>query len=209
MLAPSARRAVSRKHVYTACFAIHFLIILTVCWRDVFALVASGSTVLPATPQSSWNTAESALSAALGERLLLANPARQAIASYCQASGIGFGYGFFAPNVPDCYKLVFELHYPDGRVEYELPRVATPGDGLRVSTLIDNVALNRYDSVRQLMVKMMTYSVWREHPKANMIRAVLGLVVLPGVEEYRRGNSESYRFVYAYDFWFNGKSQSH
>src|SRR5207244_5210609 len=143
------------------------------------------------------------LSAALGDRLPLSNRARQAMALYIQSSGTGFGYGFFAPNVPDCYKLVFELHYPDGRIEYELPHAATAGGGLRLSTLIDNITQNRYDAVRELMVKMMTYAIWREHPDAMTIRAVLGFVHLPTVAQLRQGASDSYQFLYAYEFRFS------
>jgi hypothetical protein len=153
-----------------------------------------------------WQEAEGAVATALGEHLPLSNPVRQSSSSYIHMAGIGFGYGFFAPNVPDSYKLVFELHYPDGRVEYELPRVATSGTGLRVSTLIDNIAQTRYDALRELMVKMVAYSVWREHPDVVMIRAVLGFVSLPNAAEFKQGVSESYEFLYAYDFRFSPQS---
>ena len=48
----------------------------------------------------------------------------------CNIAGIETGYGYFAPNVPGGYRLVFELHYPDGRVEYELPSVSSAAAGL-------------------------------------------------------------------------------
>lgn len=124
------------------------------------------------------------------------------VAIYTHATGIEAGYGFFAPNVPDNYKLVFEIHYPDGRVEYELPRVAGVAAGLRLSTLIDNIGDIRYDALREVLVKMMAYSIWREHPDATLIRAVLGLVLLPTPTEFQHGMKESYQFTYAYDFLF-------
>jgi hypothetical protein len=48
---------------------------------------------------------------------------RNGITVYLHSAGIEAGYGFFAPNVPPNYKLVFELHYPDGRIDYEIPTV--------------------------------------------------------------------------------------
>src|SRR2546430_4950778 len=53
----------------------------------------------------------SAASFVLGEDLQLGNPARNLVTSYLNAAGIEAGYGFFSPNVPSNYKLVFELHY--------------------------------------------------------------------------------------------------
>jgi hypothetical protein len=196
----------NRRHVYLACFAVHFSIIFAVCCRDTLSVLAKGYTFCPPSLDIYWQKAEGAVSAALGEHLALSNPVRQSGSTYIQLAGIGFGYGFFAPNVPDSYKLVFELHYPDGRVEYELPRVATPGSGLRVATLIDNVAQTHYDPLRELMVKMVAYSVWQEHPDATMIRAVLGFVSLPNAAQFEQGISESYEFLYAYDFRFSSQS---
>ena len=63
------------------------------------------------------------VSIGLGQDLAASNPAREALATYLHIAGIESGYGYFAPNVPGSYKLVFELHYPDGRVQYELPHV--------------------------------------------------------------------------------------
>ena len=45
---------------------------------------------------------------------------RETIAFYLHAAGIEVGYGYFAPNVPYSYKLVFQLTYPNGTTEYEL-----------------------------------------------------------------------------------------
>ena len=169
-------------------------------------MLAKGYTFCPPSLDTYWQKGEAFASTSLGEHLALSNPARWSVSAYTQVAGISFGYGFFAPNVPDNYKLVFELHYPDGRIDYELPHVSTPGAGLRVSTLIDNIAQTRYDALRELMVKMVAYSVWREHPDAIMVRAVLGFVTLPNPTEYKEGISESYEYLYAYDFRFSSQS---
>jgi len=201
-------RPLDRRHVYLACFAAHFLIISAVCCRDTLLLLANGYTACPPSLEPYWRRAEKVVSAPLAEQLELTNPLREVISTYTRSAGIDFGYGFFAPNVPNNFKLVFQIHYPDGRIEYELPHVSTPAAGLRVSTLIDNIAQTRYDPLRELMVKMMAYGVWRGHPDAMMVRAVVGFVTLPNVAEFRQGMSESYQFLYAYDFQFSSAASA-
>ncbi len=190
------------KQLLLACALGHFLLILAVCSRDTFSIVARGYTALPAALRPFSQKAEAILSFALGERLSSSNPARRTLNLYLRCAGIEAGYGFFAPNVPDNYKLVFELHYADGRVEYELPSAANVAAGLRLSTLIDNIGNTPYDPLREVLVKMMAYSVWREHPDVTMIRAVLGFILLPSPAELRRGIKESYKTTRAYDFVF-------
>ena len=196
----------NRKQLYLACFTCHFLLISAVCWRDTFSVVARGYTSLPSSFNAASEKAEKIVSALIGDRLGPSNPLRQALTVYLHLSGIESGYGFFAPNVADNYKLVFEIHYPDGRIEYELPNVASGGGGLRMSTLLDNIGEIRNDLLREVMVKMIAYSVWRKHPDATMIRAVLGFALLPTPADFRRGVRESYEFLYAYDFRFSASS---
>ena len=104
------------------------------------------------------------------------------------------------PMFPAGYKLVFELHYPDGRVEYELPGVNSAAAGLRIASLLDEIGRTRYDPLREYMVKTLTASVWREHPGVKTVRAVFGSLNLPSPAEFERGKRESYDFLYAYDF---------
>ncbi|HZR06883.1 MAG TPA: hypothetical protein VFA61_13735 [Candidatus Udaeobacter sp.] len=128
------------------------------------------------------------------------NPVRQILNGYLNLSGIEVGYGFFAPNVANSYKLVFELRFPDGRVEYELPRVANAASVLRVAGLLDQIGRTRSEAFRQTMVRMLADAVWREHGEATMIRAIFGSVILPSASEFAQGKRESYQFLYAYDF---------
>lgn len=140
--------------------------------------------------------------AAVGGQMAESNPVREGLTAYWHGAGIEAGYGFFAPNVPNSYKLVFELHYRDGHIDYALPRVGGAGVGLRLTTLFDDIGETRNDALRQIMLKMLAYSVWREHPDATSIRAVFGVVVLPTAAEFQQGKKESYEFLYAYDFNF-------
>jgi hypothetical protein len=189
-----------QKYVYVAWFGLHFLLIITFSCRDTLGLVAQGPTIFPRSFKRSSQKAETALSAVLGQRLGASNPVRRALATYLHIAGIETGYGYFAPNVPGSYKLVFELHYPDGRVEYELPRVNRAAAGLRLAGLLDQIGRTKYDALREILVKMLAQSLWREHPDVKTIRAVFGSIRLPSVSEFEHGKRESYEFLYAYDF---------
>jgi len=183
-----------------AWFALHFLLIVLFSCRETLRLVAEGPTILPASSKNFSQKAEKIVSVALGQHLASSNPVRQVVATYLHAAGIEAGYGYFAPNVPGNYKLVFELHYPDGRVEYELPAVSSPAAGLRIASLLDGIGRIKRDVLREHLVKTLVQSVWREHPEVNTIRAVFGSITLPSVTEFEGGKRASYEFLYAYDF---------
>jgi hypothetical protein len=175
---------------------------LTVCLRDAFSIFARSPTVFPRSFESYWRIGETVTSTVVGQRLAASNPVRNGIAVYLHSAGIEAGYGYFAPNVPDVRVLFFELHYPDGRVEYDLPRVSSAATGLRLEGLLDQIAEIEYAPLRETMVKVLTYSNWRDHPDATMIRAVLANVAFPGPSEFEKGQKESYVPLYAYDFTF-------
>lgn len=127
---------------------------------------------------------------------------RNVVTLYLNAAGIEVGYGFFAPNVPNNYKLVFELSYPDGHREYDLPHVGEAGTGFRLESLMDRIAETSYQPLREMMFKMLAYSVWQEHPDATAVRTVFGYIIWPSPEEFERGKRGSFEPVYAYDFTF-------
>ncbi len=195
-----------QKRVPLAWFFLHFLLITAFSCRETISLLAQGPTLLPVSFQSYFQKAVTVASAVLGQHLPASNPLRQALATYLHIAGIETGYGYFAPNVPGSYKLVFELHYPDGQLEYELPRVSSAAAGLRVAGLLDKMGGPRYDPLRETMVKMLAYSVWQEHPAATTISAVFGTIKLPTITEFERGQKESYEFLYSYDFSRTGKT---
>ena len=188
------------KYVYAAWFALHFLLIFSFSCRETLLLVAQGPTIFPASFKIFSQKAETAVSVALGQHLAASNAIRQALVTYLHLAGIETGYGYFAPNVPGSYKLVFELHYPDGRVEYELPSVGSAAAGLRIAGLLDTIGRTRQDVLREYLVKTLARSIWREHPEVQTVRAVLGSIRLPTVSEFEHGQRESYEFMYAYDF---------
>ena len=188
--------------MYLAAFVLHFLLVFAVSSREIFWVLARGLTIVPATSKPSWQKAEDVSSAALGQSMAPSNPVRRGLATYLNLAGIEAGYGFFAPNVSDSCKLVFELQYPDGRVEDEVPAVNSEASGLRVATLLDKIARPRYAPLREVMVRMLTESIWREHSDAAIIRAVFGTVKLPSIADFEQGVRESNEFLYAYEFDF-------
>jgi hypothetical protein len=179
---------------------LHLLLILVVCLKDTCANFAEAPTILPAALDPFWSNGNALASFALGEGLKLENPARNAVTVYLNAAGIEAGYGFFAPNVPSNYKLVFELHYPDSRVEYDLPSVADAATAFRLESLLDRISEVSYEPMRQTMFQMLTAPVWQRHPDAISVRAALGYVIWPSPEEFQRGERETFEPVYAYDF---------
>lgn len=138
----------------------------------------------------------------LGQKLPVHHALRQGVILYQNAAGIELGYGYFAPAVPNSCKLVFEIHYPGGRVEYDLPRAADGAGGSRLVRFLDQIGRLEYKPLREMMLKMLVYNAWQKHPAASSIRAVFGFIQLPTPAEVRRGQNETYRFMYAYDFSF-------
>jgi hypothetical protein len=145
------------------------------------------------------NTAEFS-SSALGENLALSNPFRNLVAVYLHTAGAEAGYGFFAPNVPSNYKLVFEIRYTDDRRDYDVPRVADAATAFRLESLLERIDGIPYEPMRRVMVQMLTYPAWQRHPDAIFIRSVLGYTLWPSPEDYLKGERESFEPVYGYDF---------
>lgn len=189
-----------QKHVYLSWLSLHFLLIFSVSCREALWLVAHGPTILPSSFRSFSRRAESVADTALGQHLAGSNPIRQALATYLDVAGIESGYGYFAPNVPGSYTLVFELRYPDGRIDYELPSVRSAAAGLRVAGLLDKIGNTRYDALREYLVKMLARFIWREHPEVKTIRAMFGSINLPSISDFEHGKRESYELLYTYDF---------
>jgi hypothetical protein len=193
--------------LYPACLLLlHLFLVLTVSCQQTAWILTGGYTPLPPSLNKYWYRVQRLSTALLGQTLAVSNPVREGITAYIHSTGIEGGYGFFAPGVPSSYKLVFELHYDDGRIEYELPHVNGAAAGLRLSSLLDQVGRTQFDPLREVMLKMLAYSTWREHPEATTIRTVFGYVDVPSIAEVKQGKKESYNFLYAYDFSFPSQS---
>ena len=188
------------KRIHAAWFGIHFFLITAVCLAGVFWLIAQGSTLLPSVCNDYARKAELGATWCLGKEAGASNPLRRGIATYLHAAGIQAGYSFFAPNVPTQHRLTLELFYDDGRVEYESPRVRSKAAALRLESLLDRLPDQRYEPVREVLVKMLAFSVWREHPEVKKLRATFGSVNPPGIAEFKQGTTETFQPMFSFDF---------
>jgi hypothetical protein len=191
--------------LWTAALALHLLFIIAASLQDM-AAVAGDASAAPRLCKAFWSTAQSVSAGILGKHLADGNPVRQALKTYTDCTGIEAGYSYFAPSVPSNCKLTFELHYPNGRIEFDVPVVAETTAGYRISTLLDHLRGIAYVRLREAILSNLVYSIRREHPDAAMIRAVFGVASLPSIGEFRAGKRVSYRVLYAYDFRFHSKA---
>src|SRR6266540_4754019 len=168
------RMTLRKKRLFVAGLALQLFLVVTVSSRDTFWVLSKSKTIFPESCKRFWQQAEQIASMAQGQRLPASNPVRQILTGYLHLSGIEVGYGFFAPNIPNSYKLVFELRFPDGRVEYELPRVSNPASVLRVAGLLDQIGRTRSEAFRQTMVKMLAIPFCGNHREPPLIPRFLG-----------------------------------
>ena len=188
------------KRVYVAWFGIHFLFVTAVCLAGLFSLIAERATILPSALDMYARRAELLAAWLLGKHSAASSPVRQSIATYLHAAGIQSGYTFFAPNIPGYHKLIFELNYQDGHVEYESPHFSGKAAALRLDSLLARLADSRYEPLREVVVKMLALSIWRQRPDVKKIRATFGLVSPPNVSDFERRKGESFHPMFSYDF---------
>ena len=188
------------KRIRVVWFGIHFFLITAVCFAGLFSLIAEGATMLPSAVEPYARKAEVAAAWSLGKEAAASSPVRRGIATYLHAAGIQAGYTFFAPNVPGYHKLTLELLYEDGRVEHESPHLRSKAAALRLDSLLGRLADERYEPIREVVIKMLAFSVWREHPDVKRIRAVFGSVTPPGMTEFEQGKAETFQPMFSFDF---------
>jgi hypothetical protein len=199
-LASVKKSSVISRRVHAIWFLVHFGLITAVCFAGVFSLIAEGVTILPSALDNYARKAGLVAAWFLGKQADVSSPVRRGIATYLHFAGIQAGYTFFAPNIPGYHRLTFELYYEDGRVEYESPQVAGKAAALRLDSLLDRLADQRYEPIREVVVKMLALSVLRERPDVKKIRAVFGLVNPPSITEFEQGKGESFQPMFSYDF---------
>lgn len=188
------------KRIYAAWAGVHFFLIIAVCFSGIFPLVAEHRTILPSALDTCARKGELVAALVLGNEMAASNPARRAIATYLHAAGSQSGYGFFAPNIQGYHKLSLELYYQDGRVEYGWPYVSGGAAALRLDSLLDRLAEPGYEPLREVVVKMLAFSIWREHPDVKKIRAIFGSVNMPDISDVEHGKRESFQPLFSYDF---------
>ena len=193
------------KRIRATWFGVHFFLITAVCLAGLFWLIAEGATILPSACNEYAHKAELGATWCLGKEAGVSNPLRRGIATYLHAAGIQAGYTFFAPNIPSHHRLTLELFHDDGRVEYESPHVRNKAAALRLDSLLDKLPEQRYESIRETLVKMLAFSVWREHPDVKKVRATFEAVHLPGIAEFEHGKAETLEPMFSFDFSLRGE----
>jgi hypothetical protein len=188
------------KRIYTAWFGIHFLLITAICFAGLLSLIAEGATILPSALNQYAGKAELVAAWLLGKQRDAASPVRYGVATYLHTAGIQAGYTFFAPNVPGYHRLILELYYEDGRVEYDSPHVRGRAAALNLNSLLNRLADARYEPLREVVVKMLALSVWKQRPEAKKIRAIFGTVNIPSISDFEDGKKESFQPLFSYDF---------
>ncbi len=187
--------------------SLHFFLVINIALQDFAATLASGASLLPQGFEPILERIEAVASAGLGRRLAVANPLRQILTTYADCTGIEAGYSYFAPSVPGNGKLVFELHYPDGHVDYDVPVVGGAAGGYRIATFLDHLRAVHYLRLREALLRTLVQSIHREHPDAVLIRAVFGVANLTSPAEYRAGKRISYQALYSYEFRFRSPAR--
>lgn len=193
--------SVTRRNAFLAWLVVHLTFILVVCAHDTLWLLRRGVVATPALRGSLWEKLDKGPETILGADSPSGNPWKRAVATYTHLAGIELGYGYFAPNIPASSALVFEFHYPDGRVEYETPGLHGEAGQFRVSTLVGQIGQTDYDRWRSALIKLLAGSAWKRHPEAILLRAFFGRVSPPTMAEYRAGKRErTFACLYVYEF---------
>jgi hypothetical protein len=195
------------KRIDVVWFGIHFFLITAVCFAGLFSLIAEGATMLPSALGPCARKAEIAAAWLLGKQAAASSPVRRGIATYLHAAGIQAGYTFFAPNVPGYHKLILELYYEGGRVEYDSPHVRGRAAALHLNSLLNRLADARYEPLREVVVKMLALFVWQEHPDAKKIRAIFGSVNIPSISDFEHGKKESFQPLFSYEFTLRNEEE--
>lgn len=186
------------RQFWVAGLAVHFLAIVTVSSWDIVNLVADGQTILPRTLVTAASRMTQAMKSISPRRLSRTNLLRETVLAYCHSAGIESPYTFFAPNVPDSLKVIFEIQFPDKRVSYELPRVQSETEGLRLSALVDQAAA-KSGLWREVVLQMLAAAAADNNPDATRIRVIVAALRFPRPADYLKGAEPSYQFVCSYD----------
>ena len=195
-----------RKNIYLAWLALHLFLITAVSVRQLSWLIANGLTIIPFSPAGLGSPNKKAGSTT--STRARSNPAKKLLVGYSHCAGIEGAYGFFAPNVPENYKLAFEFHGRDASVEYDLPSVDSRSAELRLGSLLDAIGRSDSEQYRRILIRMLTSAAWENHPEAVSVHAVFGKLKLPSPLEFERGVAPSYEFIAAYDFERSANSTS-
>lgn len=187
--------------LFSAGLFLHLLLIFATSLRDLSSLLADGGNIFPGALHSIWKQTESFASTISEAPTARSNVLQQTEGLYARCAGIESGYSFFAPNVPNSYKLAFEILHSDQTTDVVLPEVGSEAAGLRLATLLENLGQIPSEPLRKRTLQKLAYVAWASHPDAIRIRAIFGEILIPDLHGYERGAKQSYEVICAYDFF--------
>lgn len=166
----------------------------------MFAAFAKGGTLFPDSYDRLFGKAEKFVQFIFGKGSSRHNAWSHGVALYLNLAGTEAGYNFFAPHVPGSHRLLFEVHYGDGRIEYDVPRGDAPGSEVRLASLLDLIGHFTNHTVREDLIDLLAEDTCRQHRNVVMVRAFFGVVNFPRADAYKKGAKASYRVLYSYEF---------
>lgn len=193
-----AARNKAGQYILAAALVFHLGLIAAVSLRELSWLVANDLTVLSSRWHIRAQTIHRFTLNALGEELPPANVFHSAVAAYLNLAGIQGGYGFFAPNISDSYRLSFEFQFPDGHIENDLPRVASEEAALRLASFLDEIERTPVDALREALIKLLAIETWSEHGDAISVRAVFSSVTPVSDTEPTKESARNVLFTYEF-----------
>lgn len=199
----AATRLFVVRYALLIALALHFSAIALVSVRELSWLVANGLTIVPTTWRNPARNIEDFSIAALVENLEPGNNCHQTIATYLNLAGIQGAYGFFAPNVSDSNRLVFEFQFPDGHVEQDLPHVSSEESAVRLAGVLDEIARTRIGVLREALVQLLAEEAWNNYPDAIALRATFRSTTVAPVGEPDADTSE--HILHTYEFALSQK----
>lgn len=191
---------VNQRKVWLALFGLHFQLGICICCWETVWLTGHSSTILPLFVKNHCLSVDALATASLAKAARGAGFVRKALNAYLHLAGIQSGYGFFAPNVPDGYKLLFAFSYPDGHEDVFSAEADQLETNVRLARLTDYIGRTRSDIVREDMIKLLAYAAWQRRRDATGIRASLLTLNQPSAEEFLGGQRSTYRKTYEYEF---------
>jgi hypothetical protein len=172
----------------------HLALILWICANDTTSLIQEGLTVVRTSPPT----------VPLNDPAPEAKKAKAGLVEYCatysRCAGIEASYSFFAPNVPDSYALVFELHLASGETEYEFNKDSHREGKLRLASLMDAISTSKAAEVRKLIIRLLTNDMYQRHPDVVRIRSMFVRLANTELGTELANEPHRYEVLYSYDF---------
>ncbi|MCZ4244349.1 hypothetical protein [Pedobacter punctiformis] len=124
---------------------------------------------------------------------------------YLAYTGTETGYGFFAPNVPTSYKLVFEYTLKDHSKVTMIPQISSHEIGLRLCNYYETIGKTNVEILRNALIKFMLQEQMKGLNNVVSAKAIFGLVLTPALKNYSQSNQTAYQFLYAYEYNIQSK----